>query len=404
MEKPVIKKLKNGFVIGFIPHKGVKSLTLQLRGLAGSNYEEKGQTGASHLAEHLSVERKEREEILFKGGKIVAMTSRDEVLYMVKVLREDLAQALRFYYEVFSNTDFKEKRFVVDKNITKEEIKRFMNVPEKMIARVSYQLMFPGQRIGGLNTGSNKDLNKLDLDDVVNFKRQNYVPNRFCLTISGDMSSKVAISRCEKVFGKFRSGPDRKLNLTVDESLRFQNTYNNFYTQSHIKVDYYGLLLSNPLHISSLVLAKCIDNYLKSELKIARGLVYNTGCESFCSENYGVFSLYCATDYRNTKQVLKLFLNIRGALPVILNTRNVSLAKNQIVTDMEFSYEKTSFRADFYSQLILSGQEACTFDDEVKKIRKVTVKDLVGNSEMILEQKPKITLFTKNPFNSKINM
>lgn len=402
MEKPLVKKLKNGFIIGFVPHKGVKSVTLQLRGLAGSNYEAKDQIGASHLVEHLSVENKEKEQIMRKGGKIVGVTSRDEVLYMVKVLKKDLPLALKYFSEVFSGSEFGKDRFLIQKNIAKEEVKRFMNVPEKLIGRVSYQLMFPGQRSAGLNTGSVKDLDKLSLASLMRFKKQNYIPNKFCLTISGDVNSTSAIKECEKLFKRFKRGAIKNISLVSDNKFCEQKIYSNFYTQTHIKIDYQGRTISDELRFSTLVLAKCIDIYLKSELRTKKGLVYNAACESFFSGNYGIFSIYCATDHRNALVSIKTLLSIYASLPNIINAGNLELAKNQILADLQFSYEKTSFRADYYSQLLLSGMYGLTFDQELKNIKSITLKDLLSVSKSIFSQEPKITIFTKKPFSKDL--
>jgi predicted Zn-dependent peptidase len=407
MVNHVIKKLNNGFVMAFVPHRGVKSVTIQLRGFAGSNFEKSNELGVAHLTEHMSLESPAKDDLLLRGAKIIGVTSRDDVLFMVKVLKKDFYAAVDYLYEVFTYRGFSNRLLESQKGVAEEEAKRFTNVPEKLIGRLSYRLMYPHQRISEFNTGSIEDIKKISIDDILEFKNRLYTPENFGLTVSGDLRPHQVISRSLMKFGGLGySGKKRTrikiIKLNKNKGFKIQNVYNKFFNQSHIRIDYYGYLLSNPERFAGLVLAKLLDNYLKYEIKTKRGFAYNMVCESFSSYSYGVFGYYFASDKKNIEDVLNIIFNIGAVFSKIASPENVLMAKNQILSEMEFAYEKTSFRAEYYSNLALQGLYKQTFSYELNNFEKVSFVDLYGVFKKIIGQKPKITILSDTQIDKRV--
>lgn len=403
MEKPVIRKLKNGLTIGFVPHRGVRSVTLQLRGFAGSNYEKNDEIGAAHLIEHLSLESPLKNKILFNGGKIYGVTSRDDVLYMVKVLKKDFPLAVEFLYNVFTNSEFNPIAFESQKRVAEEETRRFINMPEKLIVRVSNRILYPKQRISEFNTGGVVNIKKLSMPALKRFKNRTYSPQNFALVASGDLNSSEFYNLCRSYFSVLKSGEIKKrLVIKKNKGLKIQNLINKYFSQSHFRVDYYGFNSDSSEKFSAIVLAKILNNYLNQEIKLKRGYAYNVGCDSFSSFNYGVFSFYFAVGSENIDKTLEIIFSLRKNVKNILTKDIVSAAKNQIVSDIEFALEKTSLRADYFSNLILQEPKNKRFFKESNQVIKVSIKDLLITSNKIFKQEPKITILSSTPLQNKV--
>lgn len=407
MTNQIVKKLNNGFVVAFVPHRGVKSVTLQLRGYAGSNFENTRERGAAHLVEHMSLECPGKDELLLKGAKIIGVTSRDEVMFMVKVLKKDFYHAVDYLGEVFTFEGFSESMLRSQKGVSEEEEKRFMNVPEKLIGRLSYRLLYPNQRMAEFNTGSIEDINKISREEVFGFKKRLYRPENFSLTVSGDLRSHQVVSRSLTVFGRIGPGLKKQnrikpVKLKKNKKFKIQNIVNRFYTQTHVMINYYGYLLSDTERFSALVLAKILDNYLKSEIKTKRGYAYNVGCESFSSHSYGIFTYYFASDKKNIENILRTVLSIKVIFSDVASPDSILVAKNQLLSEMEFAYEKTSFRAEYYSNLVLQGLYKQTFSYELNKIENVSYEDLHEVYKRIIGQEPKITVLSDTRIDGKI--
>jgi len=122
-------KLKNGLRYILINQKGAGSVTVHLRGLAGSRFEKNTEVGASHILEHLLLNNKYRDKVFNQGGKIVGVTGREDILFMVKVRKTDLEIALEYLSSILKSADIDNKTFSNEKKVVIEEIRRFSNVP-----------------------------------------------------------------------------------------------------------------------------------------------------------------------------------------------------------------------------------------------------------------------------------
>lgn len=395
MERPVVKKLKNGLTICFVPNRNTRSVTIHLRGKAGSNYENEDEVGAAHLAEHLSVECPYKNKILEAGGQIVGVTSRDEVLFMVRVRKNDFSKALEYLFQVLNSTEFSENSFEAQKRIAVQEVKRFLNVPEKYIARISYKNLFPDDRMFKLNTGDEKDLEALNFQKVKSFKERSYVSGAFSLTVCGEISKAKVFKNCENIFKGTRNGKPKKIAALPSDELKVLNLTSDFFLQSHLKIDYYDKSKNSNERIRSDLFAKIIDNYLKKELRNNKGLVYSVSAASFTSLNYGIFSIYLATGHENLVEVARIVSLIKSSIDKIFSPASLTLAKNQLIANLEFSYDKPTSRAEFYSQNVLNGDFENTFSKELKVIKGITLKEILKHSEKILSQRPKITVLSK---------
>lgn len=395
MSKPIINKFRNGFTVGFIPEHGLGSVTIQLRGLAGSNYENKKQIGCAHIVEHLSIENSNKNKVLEVGGKIIGVTSRDDVLFMVRVLKKDFSLGIDYLFTLLNSYYFKEESFEVQKKIAIEEIKRFSSIPEKLIGRLSYKNCYPKSRLAEFNTGNLEDMKNLRLSDVLEFKKKYYKAGNFCLTVAGDLRPQQVISKCMSRFGLLPTSlRSATLQHKKDKRLRIKNYVSKYYEQTHLEISYYGYLSSESKKFSSEVLAKLFDNYLKNKVRAQKGYAYNINCGSFSSQTFGTFTIYAGLNKKNIRDIMEILKNIINNPQILINEKDIEIAKNQIISELIFNYEKTSYKTEYYSHLILLGFLKQTFDYELLSIEKVNESSLYEVFKEVFRQNPKITVLS----------
>ena len=393
-------KLKNGLRYILINQKGAGSVTVHLRGLAGSRFEKNTEVGASHILEHLLLNNKYRDKVFNQGGKIVGVTGREDILFMVKVRKTDLEIALEYLSSILKSADIDNKTFDNEKKVVIEEIRRFSNVPEKLIGRVSYQLLFPKQRVSSFNTGNINDLNKLSLSDVLKFKDRLFHASNFILSISGDMDR----FGTEKLINKYYSSLEKAKSVTPqdlkkDNKKGIQNIVNKYFNRNHIKIDFYGYPLSSNISIYrksiyAEILSRIINNYLRTVLKEKMGLSYVLECTSFSSGGYGILGIYLATSCKEVPHIINTIFKLLGDISQLFTNNNIDKAKKQYLLDLEFSYEKTSFRAEYYSRLLLHGVKDPDIRKEIKIIEESDRFNILQVYKEIFSQKPKITILS----------
>jgi len=403
VNKPIIKKLKNGFKVVYVPHRGVESVVLHLRGLAGSNYENKKQVGAAHLTEHLLSQISSKDKLLFNGANIINLTSRDNVLFMIKIQKKDMEPALIYLSDVFGRSTFDKNELEIQKNIVVEEIKRFENIPEKLVSRLSYKILYPHGRMTDLNTGDIKNVIKISTKYVSSFKHSYYTTENFILCFSGDLNPKKLFALAEKYFGTFpRKAKTRIAVHKKDMGLKVQCTNSEYFKQAHIKIDFYGYPLTNNKCIVSSLISKILDSHLKKTVRFQKGLVYNINCTSFSSGSYGVFSIYFASNQDKQYEILSYIIQTLNNVGRLINTFNLQGAKNTALSDLIFNADKTSFRADYYSESFLYGNPLRTYNKELKLIKNVNLAYATKVAKEIFKQNPKITVLSGESDPTKI--
>jgi len=387
--------LKNGLKICIIPNKSVDSVTFHLKGLAGSNFEKSNQVGSAHLIQHLNSTQGNKNKILSKGGKIIGVTSRDDVLYMVKVLKEDIIDSLEFLSNVFNKQEFPNSEFEKQKEVAIQEITRMKNVPEKLIGRISHKLMFPNDRLAKFNTGDEIDIRRLKINDVEDFKSEYYYPNNFVLVISGAVSTKNVLPYVQKYFGDFTKGKSAEyITHKLYSGFSSQNYLLQNSRQTHVKIDFDAYRTSEDKKYAALILSYLIDSYLKNLVKETIGLVYKISCSSISTGSYGTFSIYFASDDKNVEKILSEIKRCLSNIENLVTVRNIEQVKTKILANLTFGFEKTSIRAEYYSDLLLHGREEQDHTYEMKTIKMLAVPKVKGLAKELLSQQPKITIIS----------
>ncbi|MBU0534843.1 MAG: pitrilysin family protein [Patescibacteria group bacterium] len=395
MRVPKIKKLKNGLRICVIPRANVDSVTIHLKGFAGSSYENASQIGAAHLLEHLNLLKGNKNKILINGGKILGVTSRDDVLYMVKVLKEDVLDGLEFLFHIFDKNDFSSEDILIQKKVVIQEIKRSQNIPERLINSMSYKILFPNDRLSIKNTGYENSIRELNTKNINFFQERRYTPNNFVLVLCGNVSQNSIVPYIENFFCRLPKGKrSDHVKHKRNEKRETQRIKMNGIKQNYIKIDFYGYKTNEDRKYSSAILALVLDTFLKNLIREKLGYVYGISCNSFSTGTYGLFSISLSCEKEKVQEVIKVVFAALNNIQKIASVRNIEHVKKRIIADFKFRFEKTSQIAEFYSDLLLHGNESQNHLYELKAIKKCDMKNIVGSALEIISQEPKITLFT----------
>jgi len=390
--------LVNGLKVVHIPHD-VGSVTACLRGLAGSNYEKHDEIGTAHALEHLctfaskdyNTPKKLRNVILAKGGRVTGT-----------VLKKSLPDAIEYLYQVFSQPILSNKNLEITKNIIKHEIYQNIEDPKKHIGRISYKMLYPDQRLAIYNTGKLEDLEKLTLKKVIGFRKRLYFPANFVLSVCGDFDNRLIFDLAEKYFGKICSvNLNHPLKLKPNYKAAFLIENRNNLAHLHLKIDYHGYKTGEKTKYPAYLLSTILKNRLKTTLYAIsnQGPIapYILDSSSFNSNSYGLFGTYTAIKSKELKDFLGIYKKVIDNLSKSgITQEDLNFAKNKAQADLEFALEKTSLRADFYSELYLYENLTNNHEDEINNYATCTKKDILEVAKDIFSLGPKITIIDKS--------
>jgi predicted Zn-dependent peptidase len=403
MQKPILSQLNNGLRAIKIPYRDVSSVTINLRGFAGSNFEKDTEIGAAHLLEHLilkgsknySNEDTLKSLVTFGGGKIIAATSRDEVTIAVHVLAKELENALLFLSEIFYRPLLQDIHLPMVKQLVTQEITRYNDMPEQTLVRHSYKALFPKNRISILNTGEVKHIDKLQINVIEDFYKRTYTNNRFVLSLCGNLDIAETDHLLETYFNiKTNDSRVETLNLQPNTNLEVYEIRQDRLKQAYIKIDFYGYTLTNPARYKAELLAKYLDILIKSDVINKGAFSYKTNCDNFSSHNYGVFSVFSAADEQNLATITGLIKSALHGATQQINSTAMQHAKNSYIANMLFKQERVSARSEFYAELLMAN--IVNQDEEyiAATINKISETELMETAKQLFDQQPKITIIT----------
>jgi zinc protease len=209
-EKGALLVYPNGVHLLCLPRPELLSISLQVWTRTGSMDEPPGQSGMSHLLEHLMFRGTahfpdgEFDAILAqKGGMNNAFTSEDFTVYTDYLVAEGLAEALCLEADRFAHLEIGEEIFVTEREVVLEE--RSLRVDSNPLGRVYEELQkaaFPEHPYGWPVIGWREDLGNLTAGKLMEHYRQTVQPERLLVVIAGGCDVETASDWVGRTFGQ----------------------------------------------------------------------------------------------------------------------------------------------------------------------------------------------------------
>jgi predicted Zn-dependent peptidase len=408
--QPNIHTLKNGLKVVYVPFKGAKTVAFYFRCKAGSMFEKPNEIGVSHFLEHMLLEGTQKyplpEQIKnfipIVGGKVYGVTSRENSYHIIRLLKEDYEKGFEFLSEIIINPQIKKEAVNKQKNVIKHEIQRFVEAPEKYIGRLSFEILFPGERLAKFNTGNVRDVERIDYKTLLNFYNKYYGAKNCTIAVAGDLDNNKVFQYAEKYFSKMPSGREMKIpKHKKNEKLAILVENRPELKQTHVKVDYHAYTKYNPkkyaLHYLAQMLGTGRFSRLHERAQTQKGLAYLLSSGALCLASYGLFGVYTAIDERNLVVLFKLLKEeLKDLSSRLISPQEFEKAQNLLIANVLFTFEKIAAQAEYYSDTVLWGQEDLTLQKEIDNYKKVTREEILQVAREMFAQEPKITVMTRN--------
>jgi len=182
----------------------------------GSKYEPYGQTGISHIVEHMMFKGTKRfpkgtiaELISANGGIFNAYTSTDITVYYELLPRNVIDLAFDIESERMYKCEFDAEEFKSEVNVIAEERKqRTENSAAGLRREEVNTLIFKNHPYRNPVIGWMEDIRTITRDDAFQYYRTYYTPNNATLVLVGDFNVAEMRTKVEKYFGNIPRGPE----------------------------------------------------------------------------------------------------------------------------------------------------------------------------------------------------
>lgn len=183
----------------------------------GSRNEVTGNTGATHLLEHLMFKdskkfrRKNGKDVWTnlegKGAHINATTWLDRTNYFEIVPKKLLFEALAFEADRMRNALLLEKDRAAEMTVVRNEFERGENEPTEAVEKQLWALAYQAHPYHHSTIGWRSDIEKVPIEKLREFYDTFYWPNNATLTVIGDFDEKKVFKKIRATFGRLSPSP-----------------------------------------------------------------------------------------------------------------------------------------------------------------------------------------------------
>ncbi|MBU4445688.1 insulinase family protein [bacterium] len=189
----------------------------------GSKYEPYGQTGISHIVEHMMFKGTKRfpkgtiaELISANGGVFNAFTSNDITVYYELLPKNKIDLAFDIESERMHKCKFDPEEFKSEIGVISEERKqRTDNSAAGQLREELNTMIYKSHPYRNPVIGWMHDIQSITRDEAYAYYKTHYTPNNATLVLVGDFESTEILKKVEKYFGKIPRGPETKLQEFV---------------------------------------------------------------------------------------------------------------------------------------------------------------------------------------------
>ena len=388
--------LENGMRIVAEKIDYVKSASIGIWVKVGSNNEDDDTNGLSHFIEHMLFKGTENrkankiaEDIDNIGGQINAFTSKECTCFYVKVLDENINDAVDILSDMFFNSLFQQEEIEKEISVVIEEIKMYEDSPEDVVHDKLTEIVFDKSPMAYNILGTEKNLKTFNTKKVIDYMRRNYSPHNTVIAIAGNFEEENFI---ELIKGKFEHWQNENVPL-IDVNGKYERKIvgiNKELEQLHLCIGNKTIGRHDPLYYPLLVLNNIFGGTMSSrvfqEVREKRGLVYSI--YSFVSNytNSGIFSIYAGMSYDQVEDALRtIFKEMRSMKSGKITMEEFKRAKQQIKGNFILGLESTSSRMSSIGRRELIYDEVVYPEDIINSINDVKYEDVLKMTEDLFD-------------------
>ncbi|MBN2280168.1 MAG: insulinase family protein [Candidatus Marinimicrobia bacterium] len=181
----------------------------------GAKYENYGQTGISHIVEHMMFKGTERfnkgkisKLISANGGIFNAFTSSDVTVYYEFMPKNKIDLAFDIESERMHKCLFDPQEYESEIKVIKEERKmRTENSAQGQMREEMNTVIFKSHPYGNPVIGWMHDIDRITRDQAYSYYKKYYTPNNATLVLCGDFDTPEIMKKVKSYFGKIPQGP-----------------------------------------------------------------------------------------------------------------------------------------------------------------------------------------------------
>lgn len=381
-------KLSNGLEVCLVEVES-KTVGISLIGNAGALY---AVPGLAHFLEHTVLCATKKYPDFISLANVVdnlgvyrnAYTSQETINFVFKCLPEHLPQAFEFLSEVTTNALFLDSDIEKQKKIVIQEINKQnsdSNTSARLVALGNlYNQVGPG--IPGL--GTEKDIEDMSRDALIDFYKTAFVSGNFKLVVSGRFDTESVLALTEATLGKMPAGPMMSpKNVSVEVATRETRVSQkrDGLKQAVLSMAWDGYKSDDELRYAAymfrMLMAEGRLSRLWQSLRQKNALVYSTSCFLVRQKSFGYFSITTGLATENIEKAIgEIKSEIQKLADTLISDEDFTRVRNMVRTSLVFESDSAFDLANYYSGKLIWDKSFTNLEEELKKYESVTKEDI----------------------------
>lgn len=337
------------------------------------------------------------------GAEFNAFTGKEYTGYYARGSSSKLDTILDVVFDIFLNSKIDAKDIDMERGVIVEEINMYRDNPQRYIYDLFEHLLYGDQPAGWDIAGEKETVMGLKREQFVDYFNSHYTAKNTVVAIAGDIDPDDIRERTGKYFENIRKAEKLTKPAVIEKQDSSQlNLHYKKTDQSHFILGFraYNIFDEKKYAASvlSVVLGGGMSSRLFDEVRDKRGLAYYVGADS---ENYtdsGFLMVNAGVNNDKADDAIEVILEeIRKIKNNGITAEELRQAKEQAEGGMVVALENSRTVAQAYSMPVLYKGKVLTPEEELAKIKAVTLEQVKDVAEEIFVNE-KLNLALIGPF------
>ena len=364
---------------------------------AGTRNETAEENGVSHFLEHMAFKGTHNrsalriaEEIENVGGHINAYTAREQTVFYVKLLRENLNLGIDIIGDILTHSTFDAAELERERGVILQEIGQANDTPDDIVFDHFQETAFPGQPMGRPTLGTEELSRSMSRETLLSYMGTHYRAYNLVIAAAGNLEHEAVLEQVQRHFADLPNAT--RPTMTAARYLGGEYRESRELDQAHVLLgfpcsgyqgaDYYATMLL------STVLGGGMSSRLFQEIREKRGLVYSVYSFSAPFIDGGLFGIYAGTGEKECAELIPVTLEELRKVQFSVQEEELARARAQLKASLLMSLESTGSRCEQIArQLQIFGRIIPT-QETVSRIEAVTTDDIRAAAARIFAGTP----------------
>jgi predicted Zn-dependent peptidase len=384
-----VTRLENGLAVATAEMPHMASVSVGVWVGVGGRHEPAALNGVSHFIEHLlfkGTRRRSAREISQAvegiGGYLNAFTSEEQTCFYAKAGHEHFQHLWEVLADMFLNSTFDRVEIDKERDVIKEELAMYIDQPQQYVQELLNTMMWPDQPLGRSITGTEKSLDALGRQQLVDYQRANYVAPATLVVVGGRISHAEAVRAVKQRVRKFAKG--RRPGYTPAASAQTRPVVQLLTRKTEQTQAALGIRTCSrhdewrfALRLLNVILGENMSSRLFQSVREEHGLAYSIYSGNSFFDDAGDIVISAGLDADNLGKALRIIMReIKRLSTELAPAAELRRARDYINGQMDLSLENSENQMMWVGEQWLSYGRIPKPDEYKKRLSEVSPSDV----------------------------